>query len=107
MASILAHPQTFPPPGAGLLFFLATFAWPLLFAPLLLWIRRGPASILLRALEIPLLGWTSFMVLFAAGMDRSTPSYILVAGAVIYTIGAAWSDVIAVKAMKPVTYGSP
>jgi len=105
MASILSYPRTFPPPGAGLLFFLATFGWPLLFAPLLLWIRRGPASILLRALEIPLLGWTSFMALFAAGMDRSTPSYILVAGAVIYTIGAAWSDVIAVVAMKPPKHG--
>ena len=107
MASILAHPQTFPPSGAGLIFFLATFGWPLLFAPLLLWMRRGPASMILRALEIPLLGWTAFMVWFAAGMDPSTPSYILVAGAVLYTIGLAWSDVIAWWAMKPATHGSP
>jgi hypothetical protein len=75
--------------------------------PLLLWQREGTLSTFLRFLEVPLLGWTSFMVLFAAGMDPSRSSYALVAGAVIYTIGAAWSDLLVWKSMRTVTHGSP
>ncbi len=47
------------------------------------------------------------MVLFAAGMDPSPSSYALVAGAVIYTIGAACSDVIAWKSKRVVAHGPP
>ena len=95
MATLVAYPQTLPPPGPGLYFFLVTFAWPLVVAPTLLGLQRGPASVALRLLEVPLLAWTSFLALFAAGMDPSPASYVLVAGAALYAIGAAWSDLMA------------
>jgi hypothetical protein len=101
IASILGYPVIFPPAGPGLWFFLLTFVWPLAFAPILLWIRPGPIAILLRVVEIPLWGWTAFMTLFAAGMDRSAASYILVAGAALYGLGAFIADVIAVRSQKP------
>jgi len=101
IATILGYPAIFPPAGPGLWFFLLTFVWPLVFAPLLLWMRPGPIAIFLRAVEIPLWGWTAFMTWFAVGMDPSTPSYILVAGATLYGLGAFLADVIAVKSQKP------
>ena len=100
MATILGYPATFPPPGLGLVFFLATFTWPLLFAPLLLGLGREPVAILLRVLEIPLLGWTGFMCLFAAGMEPGTHTYILVGGAVVYTLGAFLADILSLRKPK-------
>ena len=95
IATILRHPETFPPPGAGLYFFLGTFAWPLLFVPLLLWQRRGTLATTLRVLELPLLAWTSLMVWFGAGMDPGKATYTLVVGAVLYGVGTAWADMAA------------
>jgi hypothetical protein len=100
IAGILRHPETFPPPGAGFYFFLGTFAWPLLFVPLLLWHRQGTISTILRVLEVSLLGWTTFMVWFAAGMDPGKGTFALVLGVVVYAIGAAWSDLLAWRASR-------
>jgi len=95
IAGILRQPETFPPGGGGLYFFLATFGWPLLFVPLLLWQRRGTLATGLRLLELLLLAWTSFLVWFAAGMDPGKGTYPVVIGVVLYAIGTAWSDLIA------------
>lgn len=100
MASVLGHPNVYPKPGAGLYFFLATFGWPLLFVPLLLWLRTGPVSLALRLLEIPLLGWTSFMIWFAAGMDPGPASMVLVGGAILYALAKVWSDVLALRSAR-------
>src|SRR5258705_6451407 len=101
IATILGYPAIFPPAGPGLWFFLLTFVWPLVFAPLLLWTPPGPIATFLRVIEIPLWGWTAFMCWFAAGMDPSTASYLLVAGAALYGLGAFLSDVIPVRNQKP------
>ena len=101
IATILGHPMTFPRAGPGLLFFLLTFAWPLAFVPLLLWVRPGPINIFIRVAEIPLWGWTAFMTWFAAGMEPGPHTYVLVAGATLYGLGAFLADVIAVRSQKP------
>jgi len=101
IATILGYPAIFPPAGPGLWFFLLTFVWPLVLAPLLLWMRPGPIPIFLRVVEIPLWGWTAFMTWFAAGMGPGTESYLLVAGAALYGLGAFLADVIAVRSQQP------
>jgi hypothetical protein len=106
IAGILRHPETFPPPGAGRYVFLGTFAWPLLFVPLLFWVR-GPIATGLRLLEVLLILWTTFMVVFAAGMNPGLLTFGLVAGAVTYGIGAAWSSLLALKSTETVARGSP
>ena len=100
MATILGYPATFPPSGPGLLFFLATFAWPILFVPILMSLGREPIAIFLRVLEIPLLGWTAFMCLFAAGMEPGIHTYILLGGAVVYTLGAFLADILWLRKPK-------
>lgn len=106
IAGILRRPEAFPPPGAGRYVFLVTFGWPLLFVPLLFWVR-GSIAMALRVLEVPLLLWTAFIVVFAAGMNPSLLTFVLVAGVVTYGIGAAWSGLLALKSTETAARGSP
>lgn len=106
LAGILRHPEAFPPPGAGRYVFIGTFAWPFLFVPLLLWIR-GPIATGLRVLEVPLILWTAFIVVFCAGMNPGLLTFGLVAGVVTYGIGAAWSGLLALKSTETAARGSP
>jgi hypothetical protein len=47
------------------------------------------------------------MVVFAAGMNPGLLTFGLVAGAVTYGIGAAWSSLLALKSTETVARGSP
>ena len=94
---ILRNPATFPRPGAGLLFFIGTFSWPLLFALLSVWCRRGRFATALRVLEVPLLAWTIFLTWFATAMDAAPEATFMVAGLVVYAIGAMWDDAFALR----------
>jgi len=97
LSSMLRAVEAYPQPGPGRWFFLLTFGWPLVFAPLLLWLRRGLGSLALRVLEVGLLGWTSLMSWFAAGMDPGIATYVLVSGSFLYGIGAAWADILVLR----------
>lgn len=97
IGAILRSPVGFPRPGAGLLFFLGTFSWPLLFALLFVWCRRGRFATALRVLEIPFLAWTMFLTWFAAAMDAAPEVTVMAAGIVLYAIGAAWDDLLALR----------
>ena len=103
IASILGQPVAFPPSGPGLWLFLGTFAWPIAFALLLLWIPPGPLATFLRAVEVPLWGWTAFMIWFAAGMDPGPHVYVPVAGTTLYGVGAFLADFVTLRKREPRT----
>jgi hypothetical protein len=79
------------------------FIWPLIFAAIVAWKRKGRAVLVLRILEPPLIVWTAYLVYFISTFMTggiAIGTYIALAAIGIYAAGTLWQDIQAFRKWK-------